>query len=84
MRIPAGRRKWFIPTTWSDVVRRSLTRIVCCSLVFLAVAYALSAAGDSRLLSGLWWWYIVLVIPGLGCALDLWRLRETQRRTGRG
>lgn len=73
--------RWFVPTKWADVVRRSGIRVGFCALPYLLIAcwYAV-AFHDDRLLRFWEFWWCVVIIPAAGFLTDVWRIQETERR----
>lgn len=63
-----------IPTTKSDVWSRSTIRLAFCALPYLAIASLWAVYRDDRLFYGFGFWCCVVLIPGIGLVLDLWRL----------
>ncbi len=62
--------------TTADVLRRSLTRILFCTLPFLIVAWLYTYyMGNTSLFQGFPFWLCVVIIPVFGLVIDLWRLR---------
>ena len=68
----------YIPTTKRDLFRRSAVRIGCCALAYLLLARSWSHYRDDRFFNGFWFLWCVVVIPGIGLALDVWRLTQTR------
>ena len=66
----------YIPTSRSDLLKRSALRIGCCAVPYLVIAWLWSAYRDDRLLQGWWFFWCVVVIPVGGFLLDLWRLLQ--------
>ena len=66
-----------IPTTRTDVWKRSAVRLVFCAIVYLVIAWLWSLQGDNGLFHSFWFWWCIVLIPGGGLVLDLWRLRQT-------
>ena len=66
----------YIPTSRSDLLKRSALRIGCCAVPYLVIAWLWSAYHDDRLLQGWWFFWCVVVIPVGGFLLDLWRLLQ--------
>lgn len=66
----------YIPTSRSDLLKRSALRIGCCAVPYLVVAWLWSVYRDARLLQAWWFFWCVVVIPVGGLLLDLWRLMQ--------
>ena len=74
----AFRRYRHIPLTRAALLRRSGLRIGFGTIPYLALACLLQALdGNDVLFRGFWFWAAVVVIPGLGLALDLSRLPDS-------
>lgn len=68
----------YVPTTKTDLLSRLAVRLGYCTLPYLALAWSWSFFyGDDRFFRGLSLWLVVLV-PVVGLALDLWRLKQTR------
>ena len=72
--------KLYIPTTKTDLLRRSALRIGFCTGPYLVIAWLWSSYRDDRLFHGFGFWWCVVLIPVLGFAVDLWRLKQTRNR----
>lgn len=70
----------YISTTKADVLRRNQIRVGYCAIPYLVFALSWLLLKDDRLISGFGFWWAVVLIPGLGFALDLWRLQQTHHR----
>jgi hypothetical protein len=66
----------YIPTTIRDLLRRSAIRIGCCALPYTVIAWLWSLYRDDRLFYGVHFFWCVVLIPGAGLALDVWRLQH--------
>lgn len=67
----------FTPTTKIDLLRRSAVRLGIVSVPYLVMAWlCLHYGGDGEFLHGWWFWFAVVVIPGVGLALDLCRVQR--------
>ncbi len=65
------------PLSKADLLRRSGIRLGCCTLPYLVLASLLWALdGNDVLFRGFWFWSAVILVPGLGLALDLSRLPD--------
>lgn len=69
-----------MPTTKADVWSRSVIRLAFCALPYLAIASLWAFYRDDRLFHGFGFWWCVVLIPGIGLVLDLWRLGRGLRR----
>jgi hypothetical protein len=59
-----------------DLLRRSGIRLGCCTLPYLALAWMLQEfAGNDVLFHGFWFWFAVVLVPGLGLVIDVIRWR---------
>ena len=76
--------RFSIPISKADVFRRSVIRLGFCTLPYLALAWLLSLNGNDVLFHGFWFWYAVILIPGLGLAFDLARPWATTKPNDRG
>ena len=64
--------------TKTELIRHSTMRIGFGTLPYLALAWLLLAfTGNDVLFHGFWFWAAVVIVPGLGLALDLSRLPES-------
>lgn len=70
----------YVPTTKADVLKRSQIRLGYCAIPYLVFALLWLFLKDDRVLSSFWFWWCVVLIPGLGFTLDLWRLQQTRYR----
>jgi hypothetical protein len=70
--------KLHIPITRTDLLRRSAVRLGFFTLLYLVLAWLWSVYRDDRLFHGFSFWFAVVLVPGLGLAVDLWRLKQTQ------
>ncbi len=70
-------RRLYIPTTKWDLLKRSAIRIGFCAVPFLLFAWLWSVYRDGRFFHGWWFWWCVVLIPGLGLSLDVWRFRHS-------
>ena len=77
MKIPS----LYIPTTKADVLKGLKIRVGYCALPYLVLTLSWSFLKDDRFLSHWGFWWCVVLIPGLGLALDLWRLQQTRHKT---
>jgi hypothetical protein len=50
----------------------------------MVIALLWSRFRDDRLFSGFWFWWAVVLIPGLGLVLDLWRLQRPRQDPAQG
>lgn len=74
----AFHRQRYSPITKAELLRRSGIRIGFCTLPYLALAWLLQTLnGNDVLFHGFWFWAAVVVVPGLGLALDLSRLPDS-------
>jgi hypothetical protein len=76
--------RFSIPISKVDVLRRSAIRLVFCTLPYLALAWLWSLKGNDVLFHGFWFWYAVVLIPGLGLAFDLARPWAAAKPNDRG
>lgn len=74
----------YIPTTKWDLLQRSAVRIGFCAAPYFLLAWLWSVYRDGRFFHAWWYLWCVVVIPGAGLALDVWRLRQTLDRAARG
>ena len=65
--------RFSIPISKAELFRRSAIRLGFCTLPYLALAWLFSLKGNDFLFHGFWFWYAVVIIPGLGLAFDLAR-----------
>ena len=70
--------RFYIPTTKWDLLRRSAIRIACCAVPYLLLTRLLSIFQDDGLFHGWWFFWCVVAIPGVGLALDVWRLMQAR------
>lgn len=69
------RRHHLPPISKADLLRRSAIRLGCCTLPYLLLAFWLRAFnGNDVLFHGFWFWFAVILVPGLGLAVDVSRL----------
>ena len=70
-----------VPTTKTDVLRRSVVRLGTLAVPYLVVAWLWSFfRGDNVLFHGFWFWFAVVLIPGTGLVLDLWMLKPDPKQ----
>jgi hypothetical protein len=69
-----------IPTTRADVWSRSAIRLAFCALPYLVIASLWAVYRDDRLFYGFGFWWCVVLIPGIGLVLDLWRFSRASSR----
>ncbi|SIO67442.1 hypothetical protein SAMN05444166_8364 [Singulisphaera sp. GP187] len=68
----------FEPMNSGEVGKRLAVRLGCCSIPYLILGWTFAVFVDDRLMRGFWYWYLVVLVPGAGLMLDLWRLRRTR------
>ncbi len=74
------RGQFSVPLTKRDVLRRTAMRLGFGTVLYLLLAWAwLIIRGDNVLFHGFWFWYAVVLIPGLGLLLDMWRLKSVSK-----
>jgi hypothetical protein len=69
--------EFYVQTTKWDLLKRSAVRVGFCAAPYFLLAWLWSVYRDDRFFHGWWFWWCVVLIPGLGLALDVWRLKQS-------
>jgi hypothetical protein len=67
------------PCEIRELWRRFALRLVACALPYLIIAWIAARFGHPQLLTSVWLYWCVIIIPALGLAADVGRLKRGRR-----